>query len=421
MTAPSLYRKLQQPNTLRYSLPVMLRLGGMDAGVFLYYVAFAFYSLGTLLPFTAAARSGIDFVDPLSSGLKLLSLVLLALKLLAFQRYSNRQFGIVFLLGLFGFLSYVSTGSEILLSLILFVIAARDTELRVLAALALLVNVFVFVVAFVGYSSGILENFTLDRNGSVGVRGSYGFRSPNYIGLTISSACVALFVLRDKKIGLPEVLIMLFCSHVIIELADSRTGALGLFLGFIIFFLRAKLNDNITRRGYIIGLSVLSVFVIVLSVFFMCSYDSSQDFQAKLNTLLSTRLYFSNWYYENYPPGLLGQDVSFLPVISIYHGNATTTFIVDNSFARLYLNYGVVAFLIVAIALSLFFFKSFKCGACTLVLAGIAFAVIYGFSERYFLLAGFNYFFLIGVSWLIYGFPIKEKPVENKKNSERRS
>lgn len=380
-------------------------LAELDVGRFLYYVAFLLFSLGHMtVSYSSIYYVGYESLQTACTGLKLIAMVMLVLKITLFQRYDFSKLIISMGICLLGLLTYRTTGSLAFLYLCIFVVAAKDVEIRPIASLALFSSIFVICFCFVGYFADLLPDLHFIRAETIQIRHTYGFCHPNALGLMVSEMCVCVMVLRFNKIGLPEAMLCIASIILIGNTSDSRTSMVSIALAYILFFCAAHLHSGISNRVFGVGLILVVAVIVLLSFWFMTNYDSSRPIDLFFNDLVDDRPRRANWYFMNCPPGLFGQDTSLLPVLYSNDGTLGDSFMVDNAYSALYLHYGPIAFCVTVLSLAWFLVTSCKRRKLGIVFVGLVFASLYGFSESYFMNIEFNYF-LIGLSWALYGFP----------------
>lgn len=387
----------------------------IGAGNFLFYSAFFAYAIGQMIiSYSAVNYMGYEVVQALCFYLKLAAAFLLVMKLALFQRYTVDQMCIVASLCLLGLSTFAVSGNMSFFFICLFIASGKGVDYRTVAALALGSSLFVIAFCVIGYLAGLLPDRYILRGETLQLRHSFGFFHPNSFGLVVSEVCFCLLVLRFRRLGIFEALIC-FASILLIDIvSDSRTSMLSIALAFVLFFGFSRLPEGRIGKALGIGLTVSVAVLVVLSVWFMMNYDPSRFLDFFINDLVDDRPRRSNWYFTLYPPGVFGQDVSLLPEVFSSGRNASGVFNVDNSYAFLYLQYGPLAFIVIIAMLMSFLVTSCRRRDWGPLFVGLVLTAIYGFSESYFNNLEFNYY-LLALSWLIYGFPVRETNLNESK------
>ncbi len=392
------------------------RLASVEAGSFLFYAAFLFFSLGQMIGNNSGLdNAGYSTLKSLFSGLKYLAVALLVFKVALFQRYSPKQMAIVALICLFCFLSYRVTKSLVISYIGLFVIAGKGVDMRTIAALALFSSLITICFCLIGYAAGLLPDLVYVRATTGEIRHTYGFAHPNSFGLTVTETCISLLVLREGKVGLSEIALCFIGILAISLVSDTRTAMVGVATALTLSLIFTRVKSATSKRHLSLLLIALVILIVALSLFLMISYDPSRALDSFLNDLVSDRPRRSHWYYTYYSPGILGQDVSLLPSLDYSRAGDDAAFNVDNSYALLFLRFGPIALIAVAGCLLALLSQMHKRRIWGATFIGLVSVAVYGFAESFFTAIQFNYF-LIAVSWLIYGFPDASQGFERNKN-----
>lgn len=397
--------RLSDEASVRRGLRVpFLGVSSVPAGSFLYYLAFFLYSLGCLLLLTSAVRSGYDFVLGASRIMKLFAVLLLCFKCFAFQRYNSKQFFTVACLGLVALLSYLGANDLTITAAIMFVVAGKGIDVKVLGGISLFVCAVVMAIALMGYFSGAFESVVMSRDGLVGVRTSVGFRHPNSFGIVCAWMCISLAVVRNMYVGIASFAVAAVVVFVVSEISDSRSAIGALLIALVFFFLASRIKRTNSKKALTAVLAAIVLVLAVASFYLMVFYSSANAIDSWLNSLLSGRVSLMNWYFENHSPSLFGQDVSLLPAKYSNGGQTVSTFVVDNGYAHLYLHYGPLVAALILLSAGALFWASYRKGYLDVTLVGFAAVACLGFGEHDFLCFEFNYF-MLGFAYLIYGFP----------------
>lgn len=376
----------------------------MEAGSIFYYIAFACQCLSSSLVTTTAQHVGFMEVSSIEIILQVACVMALGVKML-FQRYTFSSMSTALCLSLLVVVSAVACKSYELLWIVLFTATAQGVRIRPLAAIAAITSAVILVFAVLGSITGAIPTIYGGRDGVLGVRSSMGFSHPNYFGKAILKLCMAWMVLRYPKVTIYDALLFALGFFVTLEVADSRTAATGILLMFVVLVVVKLALCKLRKRAVLCCFLTLLVFAACVSYYFMVFYDSSNVLHRLLNDLLSGRLYYAHHYFEAYSPSMMGTDFSKAPVVYAASGSVTSNFVVDNAFCRIVIRYGYLSSALFLVGLFLVFRKALKEDDLGVCVVGLTICVLLGFSERYMLDVGFNYF-LIAFAALLYSKPL---------------
>lgn len=372
----------------------------MGVGEFLYYAAFAFYVMDFATDHTTFVNFLFAPVDTWHVLFKLLILLLLFSKFML-QRASFRGWVIATFLVFIGFISWRQSGEGWLFWLALFVVCANDVRLRPLACIVFTVFFATVVVTILFASAGIIDNRISVRAGIA--RSAMGFTHPNTLGLYLLVICTAFSVIRFGKNPFPDLVIISLAVVINLTVADSRTAALlGVFqaLLLVIFYcIRSKDGRKIVRRCF----AFLVIGLLLVSMYFMVSYDPSNPLHALFNKVLSGRLRLAHGYYSMQPLTLLGSTFEGFPPI-YYEDGVPKTFVVDNAWCHLILRFGIVPALLFVGGFLALFFRLLREERWDSLLFGLVLMTVYGLSENFGIRFECNFFlYALGTEILYSG------------------
>ncbi|WP_063698086.1 hypothetical protein [Pediococcus inopinatus] len=181
-------------------------------------------------------------------------------------------------------------------------------------------------------------------NTDLSVRKAWGFRSPNGLGCSIAFICINyIFLNRNKKGLIGRLIITLVINYVTYTQTKSRTS----FISYIVFcilmcFIGVKKEKIPIFTRY--SLNVLIWILPFAAVIFPYLYKDSK-FWIILNRVLSYRLIMGHQYYEIFGIHLFGSMAS--DTIPYNWGNWIQTFLIDSTYVRLLLEFGLIAFVFI--------------------------------------------------------------------------
>lgn len=292
----------------------------------------------------------------------------------------------------------VTSSSYTLLWLCVAVVCARGASLERVALVVAVGYLIILVLAVPLALTGLIENVAIARGTGDSMRYALGFSHPNQLGFTLVAICSAQMCIRYKKETIWDYIIIVFAGLVALFVADSRTAVFGLAL--LVFFVRvfSRLNSTTARRRAAKIALVILVLCVAGSVVMAVLYDDSNTVMFSISKLLSSRLYYANFYFERYPVTLLGNN--FLGADRIVRAGVDTTLLLDNAYCMLLLRHGVLGFLLVLAPLAVILNRLAREGSASPWIAGILLYAILGLSENAFIDISIN-FYLIGMAQLL--------------------
>lgn len=366
-------------------------LGKTSVDEFLFYTAFTLFSIAEVLQ-TTAFTERFAALNTVCSGMLILTAALLAFRLLLL-RESGWQWMVSFvgfaLIAVIFFLKSFDT----VFWLFLFVFAGRDADFSKLAKITLVVVSILTVISIMACYAGVVQNYMLVSD-QRGFRSAMGFKHPNRLAERIAQICIACWYLYSTKhrwrvIAL-NVAALLFVSFV----ADSR----GSCVIFVALILTVFVYPPLKRcPKFAATASIVLVFgIATLSFYFMVSYTPANAIMADFNQLLSRRLSLANQSYEYAGLTLFGADFTYAPVVAKHYLYGTEVhFLVDNSYARIFLNNGLVTTILLFVLIAAVYLRHIKEQRFTLALLGLTIILAFGFVENFMLDIQYNYFMFL--------------------------
>lgn len=375
---------------------------GMRAGQAVYYLAFFFYCLNEAVCRTAFDNVlGLD-IPTFTRLCNYLVIACFALKIL-FQRSSFRRGILALLLVVLSVFCWRASGNTLVVWTVLFIVFGKDVEIRPLAAIAFVVYSLTVFLTVICCFSGVVDDITYLRGSSVGARSSLGFNHPNSFGKCLLEANLAYLTLRFGKINTYDLIAPLFSIGVMIFLVDTRTSAFALLVAASLMLILQR--PFAKRMGPSVSLGI-SVAIIVASFYFMAGYDPGNTLHATLNEALSNRLYYANYFFTGWPLTLFGYDFADAP-LHLRENQEAIHLIVDNTYSFTLVQFGLLAAILLCVAITLVFLKAKKEGCFNAALCGLAVMVVLGFSETWGVRFDANYF-LVAFSTLLYSTPLSK-------------
>lgn len=386
-------------------LPISMK--DIDVAPLCFYIAFACYCMAAYLKRTNIEDIVGISIDSFAFVLQIAALCLLAIRM-TMQHIDLRALLTMLAVAGISLLSSRVSGSSAPLWLALFLFASQGVKMKTIAAVVFAVSSLVIVVTVAGALSGSIESFYLGRNGVLNVRSSLGFVHPNRFGAMVFVAMAAWLTLRFSKVGLLDVALAAVAAVIVVQAADSRTSAALIVFAPFVFIAAKKAGKTLRWRNCLwIALGVLFCCCFA-SVFLMVNYNPAVPWESGLNSILSGRLYYAHHYYVGYPPSLWGTDYSGAAVVHFgTSNNMSSTFVVDNAYARVILLYGIVFGSTLLAGFAALIWKARRDPFLSVCIVGLTLFMIAGLFEGVMLEVETN-FFLLGLASIVHGFPVSD-------------
>lgn len=370
---------------------------------YLYYVAFAAFCFCRTISYINVDQFTIIYVDDLVTVAKLVMLLGLVSKLLL-QRYDLKSLILIGFCLLVLLLSSRTSFSKQLLWFFLFVCAAQGVKIKMLARICLWFYAVTLIVGVSGWFVGEIEAIEALRFDSEGIRSSLGFRHPNSFGYIAMTVCFSLLVLRFPDLRMRDFLLTAGVAVAVNVVAGSRTSFIAIILGVIIAAVYGHFcKTERARKLFAVSSASALIMLFAASLALMVCYDPENEVLVELNRLLSSRLSYASYYFQNYSLSLFGSNIPQSLLMNTT--DATVGFVVDNAFCNLCLRYGIVpAVLFVGTWVGIYIkaFMSGYRGACILALT---LWIVVAFAESTVLTFVSNFGFVAAAS-LLYGYPL---------------
>lgn len=246
------------------------------------------------------------------------------------DKYTRSELMYVFLLITFGILSFYFSHKITLLITCVTLCGFKNIKIKKIFKNILLIRMVSLILMVLLALFGIIKNnvFLTWRNNNLDVRYGFGFASPNTLHMSFFIISILIITLYNKKIfKLSIILSILNC--LLFSYTGSRTS---LYLVFITIFLNIIVKQNSNVRKIIIRtLPLLFIMIMAFSFISAFKYTDSRFIQ-DVDSLLTGRIRYSNYYVSKYGISLMGDPA---PVEDM---NA----IMDNGYIAVFFQYGIV-------------------------------------------------------------------------------
>ena len=271
------------------------------------------------------------------------------------------------------------------------IVCARGIDFDDVAWTHVCVCIAFSLVVFAMSQMQIIPSYTELRGDQI--RYALGMRHPNYLGGHILFAALAVAYLRRNRLNAFDAaaagFLAIFCN----EVPMSRTSAISLFTlcaGIIVVYAYRQISHG--RSGRIprwtaLLLTAVPLACAIFSIAFTCKYNSANPLYAKIDGLLSGRLYNGQValnYYHNF--SLFGQRALLYPAES-----PIGYISVDNFYVRCLILFGPIVLAASLVMLTAVDARAMRRESYFTVFL-IAIVATYCICEAYMLRVEFNFF-----------------------------
>lgn len=258
----------------------------------------------------------------------------------------------------------IQSNSNYLLTLILFVIASKESDIGSLISIAyrLLLLCLVIIILLSRINAIPDIQFTINNI----VIHSLGFNHPNILGMRVFQ-CLILHVYLNRKRYIYCVIISTLTLLFVYFVPNSQSPSILIAL-LIVGVGTIRLLEHYNKAHILmIGMIVAAVVVNSLSVFFCIINIGKYPLLKEIDRLLSFRFSMSHIVYSIYGIKLFGQPV-YLTTNERTAVGLSSHFYLDNAYMSMLLKYGVVGYSIFSILFILTMIFLYKKAVYTIIL-----------------------------------------------------
>lgn len=307
-----------------------------NAGAVLFSFALAFFSFSYYIGSVNATNVFGISLAVLSLVLELCALAFLLLKLLL-QKTSHVKVLVGLLLVLICVGSLKSNKAPQIIWLALFCLCTEDVPESYISRPILVSSVFMLLMVVGLNSVGVIPSVLMSR-GSNFVRNSMGFAHPNNFGqLLFIAYSASIFELKGRS-GLAGI----FCFAIAFFVADSKTSAAGIF-AMALYSVISFRSPRSKPYGPLFTFLPLILAIVSIALPLMWSHGANK-WLVQLDNLMTNRVFYSAYYFENYPLTVFGNDLTAIVSLPSATGGylIQTRVMLDNAYCRLLVQYGLI-------------------------------------------------------------------------------
>jgi len=268
-----------------------------------------------------------------------LAFVLFCIKICT-TRYSIKQWLVIIILGILGAVSYLTCGEELVIRAIIFVVAAKDIDVKVcikfLLYSTLISTIIIMALSMLGICGQVVDIRDYGR-GVVEARYQLGFNHANNVQDTLWMLIMLYAIIKGCRFKIYDAVILTIVNIGLYMLTISRTGVIASELVIIGCFIANNVCNNIFAK-------LVNVFTIVITLF--CLYLTLLSAKFNIGT---SRI---EAFFDRYLTGRLEMVSERADIANwrlIPFGFESTD--VDNGFAFIGYSYGYIVLLVLLIAI----------------------------------------------------------------------
>lgn len=269
------------------------------------------------------------------------------------EKYNIKRFILMCIVCVVLCINYFITKDNALIKIFFLVVAFKDLNFNKFIKVDLIIRGLCFTFVIILYKLQIIENIIIYRADGT-IRQSLGFSHPNALGAYIMSISFSYIYIRYKNIKLRDVILLFLALIFATIYTDSRTATAGILLLFIFIALNKLVKNKKNRRIVKKCIPLIPVFCAILSVLCTLLYNK-YEFISDLDSILSKRIMYSNYFWKEYGVSMFGQDITTVSTVEAALYNLTPK-ILDNTYILVLIKYGIINFII----FNVLSFKSLK-------------------------------------------------------------
>lgn len=298
--------------------------------IFLLYkgrIAVALFYVGLSIELLIMMFGHSAYTIPYRGRILHVAFILFGVKTLL-TKYSNKEWGIIFFLGVVGVISYISMGDEWFIRIVMMVVASKDISLekviRYTFWIALVGTVLIVGMSFAGIGGKLVDVRDYGRGG-VEARWCFGFNHANNVHGTLWYIVSLGLLSFIRKVKWYHGVLLTIGNMILYFFTISRTGFIVtelVILAAIIYAYYPKVAG--WNWIYILGAvgttfcALIGIFVVIFGVFSLPGLKNLSD-------LLTVRLEVLSWWESVEQWSMFGDgrerkltDVGFITLVSEY-------------------------------------------------------------------------------------------------------
>lgn len=333
--------------------------------------------------------------DLINKWFQIILLMLVGVSMI-FKNYTA-QLLVFFLFGLcISFTSFYVTKDKTILNILLIMFFFSSYSKKTVVKSFLVVNILSFAIIIISNKLGLLNSVFVQNGSFSSIKNSLGFIHPNTLGITLLIINLLLVYLYREKLKVWHVLGINFINLYFYHFSGARTSMALIILTYIMWALFKYSTVRLLTPGKL----VLAYSILILFLFFFSYYSSmssslfvTKTFLSHLDELLTGRLTLGNMFIQEYGINLVGHQVSFSSLDNLIYSTGNNYRILDNSYLKLLINYGLIVSISYIFLNIATVYKSIKTENDFWILIPFTIFAFIGFSEQSMLYFWVNFTF----------------------------
>lgn len=336
---------------------------------------------------------------PVFTAVSVASMVLLLFSELTYKgRTARKTYLICCMIVIFGAAEALITDTINVFFLAAFIVSARKENLRMIAKCCLLAVSLCCVIIVGSALCGITTDYIWVQGnaGDLRIRHGLGFSYTTYLGHFIFFGTLILFYLKQGRFSGLLSISIIGLAALVFFLTDTKNAFILTLLVVACSFLphwlyRANPLSQRASKAWAALIPVVAVISIAMMIFY-----TPAPFWDFLNNVFSHRLSISHRTFEMFGMSWFGQDID-------WRGNGLTSewmektegpiTYIDNSFANIFMHFGVVFFVCLVVALAVLLYRFAQTGNKVMLFV-FAFITLNAFFDSFLIEFYYNIFIL---------------------------
>lgn len=289
--------------------------------------------------------SNVTILTPFFPLIKNLSFLILIISfIMQCNHFTKKQLFKILAITISLLIVYYFSDDNTLLILFLLIISLDDIEFNSFLKYDLAIKIVFFCIVILCYKLNLTTNYFMYRIDGT-IRSSMGFSHPNVFGMYLFNICADYFCIKYNKLKARDCLLLLIVYLIISISSDSRSSQYGLLIILGLTFLSKASKDKFFEKKWVITiLKMLPIIFISIMMYSMIEYSDGNTLFQKINIQLSNRLYYWNYFFNNYGINIFGNKITYINTYQASLLSSVKASVLDNSFLYILINYGLCGF-----------------------------------------------------------------------------
>lgn len=368
-------------------------------------IAYAAFYGGIVIEVMLVLIDKSAYTNPFEGQIFRLTFLLFLVKV-CLTRYSVREYVIIFLFGILGTVSYLATGRNEVLRLIMMIAACKDVDmgkcLKLVFYILLSGCVCIIILSVTGLYGGIALTQDYGRGGTE-TRYTLGMGHPNALHCMVWSLISLGLYLFAEKMKWYHFVVLLVTNYIFFLLTNSRTSFLITTATILFAMLLVLIRNEVLQKICVIAGYAGAVFSVGVSVFIAGSAYRVYDYVWNADRTKVTMLLVRLNEIINGRIRILVENDGFEGTVGTWtlFSRPENNYYFDMGWVRLFYWFGIIPsiiFLIMLFLLMIYCYKKQDYMAAVLIVSVCVYTIIeaHVFSDY---LARNYIFFLLGAHW----------------------